>query len=93
MKPRKEKRIRVYELYETLGEFTHMSRYYHHGVIVLHIAARSLKQAYHYAEEKQWYTEKSGVGILEQGQGDHPWQRWDWSNSWEQSYFHGKVVK
>ena len=93
MKPRKEKRARVYELYQALGEFTHLSKHYHSGVPLYHVAARSLNEALRLAERGTWYTKEAGVGVLEHVTGDNPWHHWDGPASWDQGYFHGKVVK
>jgi hypothetical protein len=84
------KRVRIYELYRGPGgSFGNNSQNYAlHGRFIVHVAARSIREAYYHANKGRWRDAVTTVGIVEQFDGNC-WRHEDGTASPDARYRHG----
>lgn len=91
------KSIKIYELYDWFGQIQSGQTNYKHDAKVLHVAAKSVKQAYYLAGNSVWFgSNEDETGIVEKRIDPdciQPWLFFDKSRHRCAQFEHGDACK
>ncbi|WDI43710.1 hypothetical protein [Bremerella sp. P1] len=91
------KSIKIYELYDWFGQIQSGQTNYKHDAKVLHVAAKSIKQAYYLAGNDVWFgSNEDGTGIVEKRVDPdcmEPWLFFDKSRQKFAQFEHGDACR
>ena len=91
------KSIKIYELYDWCGQIQSGQSNYKHDAKVLHVAAKSIKQAYYLAGNSVWFgLNEDETGIVEKRidpDCPEPWLFFDKTRQKSARFEHGQSCK